>query len=149
MEDKHLVRELFILTNKMKRLLDKNHQANDIYLGQARILTYLYRNKDRSIYQKDIEQTFQIRGGTVTGMLETLEKMELIVRVESTKDKRRRKVILTESGTDKAINAIKTNRHFEDLIKKELTDKEEKDFYLVLSKLNNLVDAEEYDEETI
>lgn len=149
MEDKHLVRELFILTNKMKRLLDKNHQANDIYLGQARILTYLYRNKDRSIYQKDIEQTFQIRGGTVTGMLETLEKMELIVRVESTKDKRRRKVILTESGTDKAINAINTNRHFEDLIKKELTDKEEKDFYLVLSKLNNLVDAEEYDEETI
>lgn len=149
MEDKHLVRELFILTNKMKRLLDKNHQANDIYLGQARILTYLYGNKDRSIYQKDIEQTFQIRGGTVTGMLETLEKMELIVRVESTKDKRRRKVILTESGTDKAINAINTNRHFEDLIKKELTDKEEKDFYLVLSKLNNLVDAEEYDEETI
>lgn len=143
MKDKHIVRELFITTNKMKRVLDKHHQKNDLYLGQSRILTYLYRNKEESIYQKDIETTFQIRGGTVTGMLETLEKLDLINRVESTKDKRRRKVMLTISGEEKALDAIKTNKRFEELIKAHLTTQEEEQFYSVLMKLNKLVDAEE------
>lgn len=143
MQEKHIVRQLFILSNKMKRVLDKNHQNNQIYLGQARILTYLYRNQQKTIYQKDIETTFQIRRATVTGILDSLEKLKLISRIESTTDKRKRKVVLTDFGIDKALIAIETNHHFEKLIKTNLTDEEEENFYQVLMKLNKLVDTEE------
>lgn len=87
MERNYIIRDIFITTNKIRRLLDKYHQKNGIYLSQARILSFLYRNKDEKIYQKDLEKAFQIRGGSVTGMLDALQANDLIVRIESTADK--------------------------------------------------------------
>lgn len=50
---------------------------------------YLHRNKSEVVYQKDIEAFFQIRGGTVTGMIDTLQNYEYIQRIDSKIDKRK------------------------------------------------------------
>src|SRR5690554_2932669 len=98
MDNKVYIRELFILNNKLKRLLDTKHQKNGLHSGQARVLIYLYRNKDQEIYQKDIESTFQIRGGSVTGIIDSLVKYDYIKRVRLESDKRKRKIVLTLKG---------------------------------------------------
>jgi len=141
--DKNIGRELFILVNKMKRLLDKYQQRNGIYSSQARILTYLYRRQDEKTYQKDIEQAFQIRGGTVTGMLDGLIKLALIERLESQTDKRKRKIVLTRKGEEYALQAIETIKQFEDVLKADISIEQTKCFEEIINTLNKTIDEEE------
>lgn len=143
MERNYIIRDIFMTSNKIRRLLDKYHQKNGIYLSQARILSYLYRNKDEKIYQKDLEKAFQIRGGSVTGMLDSLQTNNLIVRTTSSTDKRKRKLELTEEGNLKAEQAIKTITDFESAVESLLSEEELSIFKNVFLKLNEYIDEEE------
>ena len=51
MKENQYAKEIFILSNKLKRLLDKKHSINGLYVGQARVLVYLFNNKENKIYQ--------------------------------------------------------------------------------------------------
>lgn len=141
--DRNIGKELFIIVNKMRRLLDKYHQKNGLYSGQARLLTFLYRNRNEKTYQKDIEQAFQIRGGTVTGMLDALIKIEMIERIESTTDKRKRKIVLTDKGERYAVQAIETINHYEEIFKSVVNAEDLIIFEKVLNILNETIDKEE------
>ena len=149
MEKKQIVKDLFILTNKLKRLLDKKHSINGLYVGQSRVLTYLYRNKDDSIYQKDIEKAFQIRGGTVTGIIDGLFNYGYLTRIESTIDKRRKSIVLTEKGNEMAIKAIKTTQEMEENLDGILSFEEKATFENILKKINEWIDEEENNEKVI
>lgn len=144
-----LAKNLFILTNKLRRLLEKEHNKNGMHIGQARVLKYLYGNQDQSIYQKDIEQTFQIRSGTVTGLLDSLSKNGLIMRKESTVDKRRNVISLTKRGIEVAELSIDTYNSFENKIISSLSENELKVFNNVLIKLHDWTEQEELDEKAI
>lgn len=152
MERKFIAKELFVTTNKMRRYLDQKHQKNGLYLSQARLLIYLYYNSknDDSIYQVDIEKHFQIRKASVTGMLDSLNKINLIKRVESTKDKRKKKILLTKDGEKKALKAIDTIKGFEDNLSSIVSEQE---FIILndsLTKINNwLMEKEQEDEKVI
>jgi len=143
------IKELFILTNKLKRLLDTKHQKNGLHSGQARILIYLYRNKEKEVFQKDIENTFQIRGGSVTGIIDSLVKYDLIKRVSLKTDKRKRKIVLTNKGETYAKLGIDTNMHMENRLNSLMDEKEKYVFEAVLMKLNDWIDEEEQYEKTI
>ncbi|HHW79513.1 MAG TPA: winged helix-turn-helix transcriptional regulator [Acholeplasmataceae bacterium] len=149
MENKQIGKNLFILSSKLRRLLDKKHSKNGLYAGQARILRYLYKNKSEVTYQKDLENAFQIRGGTVTGMLDSLVKNNLIERVESNKDKRKRVILLTKAGEELALKGIETTNIMEDNLSSLLTNKEQLIFDEILNKINNWIDEEENNEKVI
>lgn len=143
MEEKQIGKELFILTGKLKRLLDKKHSRNGLYVGQARVLTYLYRHKEEKTYQKDIENAFQIRGGSVTGIIDSLVGNDYIMRVESEIDKRRRKIVLTEKGEKAALKSLETTIGVEKNLSAMLSLKEKEMFYKFITKLNDWIDEEE------
>jgi len=143
MERKQMAKEMFILTNKLKRLLDKKHSINGLYAGQSRILTYLYHKKDEVTYQKDLEQAFQIRGGTVTGMIDVLVNNGYIQRIESELDRRKRRIILTDTGEKMALKAIETITQLENDIYQLLTESERKVFSKITSKIDKWLDEEE------
>ena len=42
---------------------------------QIRIMRYLFMNRDKEIYQRDIEKNFLVRRSTASGILKTMEKM--------------------------------------------------------------------------
>ncbi|WP_025725234.1 MarR family winged helix-turn-helix transcriptional regulator [Acholeplasma granularum] len=144
-----IIKDLFILNNKLKRLLDKTYQVNDIRTGQARVLIYLYKEKEKQIYQKQLEEVFQIRGGTVTGMIDTLERDELIKRTESNEDKRKKEVILTQKGIEIAKKSIKTNQIMESKLSSILNLEEIETIKNVFHKINLWIDMEENNEKTI
>src|SRR5690554_4970739 len=129
MNNHFIGKNFFITTNKLKRYLDKNHQKTGIYLGQARILRFLFLRENEKTYQKDIESHFQIRAGTVTGLLDGLINLNLIERIDSTKDKRKKIIKLTKLGKEKAEDAFKTILNFETNLD-NLLDEEEKTILL-------------------
>ena len=143
MKENQYAKEIFILSNKLKRLLDKKHSINGLYVGQARVLVYLFNNKENKIYQKDIENTFQIRGGTVTGLIDTLVNNKYIVRVESETDKRKRKIILTKDGEELAVKSMETIRTVENGLQSALTKEENEVFKKISQKINKWIDEEE------
>ena len=51
---------------------------------QIRIMRYLFLNKDKEIYQKDIEKNFVVRRSTASGIIDTMVKNGMIVREDST-----------------------------------------------------------------
>src|SRR5690554_3015595 len=143
MKENQYAKEIFILSNKLKRLLDKKHSINGLYVGQARVLMYLYNNKENKIYQKDIEKTFQIRGGTVTGLIDSLVNNEYILRVESESDKRKRKIVLTNSGEELALKSMETIKAVEKGLQNTLTKEENEVFKTISQKINRWIDEEE------
>lgn len=69
---------------------------------QIKIIEFLCNNKDTVIYQKNIEEYLNAKRSTVSGILDTMEKNNLIERKIDTKDLRLKQIILT----DYAINKI-------------------------------------------
>lgn len=149
MEKKFIAKELFVTSNKMRRYLDQKHQKNGLYLSQARLLMYLYYSyqNDKNIYQVDIEKHFQIRKASVTGLLDSLNKSDLIERVESTKDKRKKKIVLTNLGEDKALKAIEITNTFETNLTNIVSDDEIEVLNKSLTKINNWLMEKELEDE--
>ena len=64
------------------------------------ILGYLADHENEEIYQKDIEEEFQVRKPTVTGMLQLLEKKGYIYRENSPQDGRLKRIVPTKKAED-------------------------------------------------
>ncbi len=91
------------LINKISHRLRRRSQAVQESIGiseaQGRILNYiLVEGRKRKVYQKDIEEEFDLRAPTVTNTLHILEKQELISRVPDEMDGRRKKLVFTEKA---------------------------------------------------
>lgn len=65
-----------------------------INITQIHIIKYLFENEDREIYQKDFEELLKIRKSTISGILSTMEKNNIITRV-STKGEKCKLIKLT------------------------------------------------------
>lgn len=85
------------------------HHLNDICMKygltgkQFLLLRFFYLNQDSKnehILQTHIQDIFHIRRSTVTSILQTLEKKEMIVRKTDESDQRKKVVFLTEQAKD-------------------------------------------------
>lgn len=95
--------EIRILSNLMKRHIDNTilKKYGDTITGiHGRVLGYLYRNRDKDIFQKDLEEEFSIRRSTATAILQLMEKNDFIVRKSVDYDARLKKLELTPKGID-------------------------------------------------
>ena len=64
----------------------------------GRILGYLKHNQDRDVFQKDIEEAFNITRSSVTGVVKLMEQKGYIRRESVAGDARLKKLCLTELG---------------------------------------------------
>lgn len=86
--------------------------------SQFRILMILYKAPACSVRQADIEEAFSMTNPTVTGLIQNLEKNQLVERVANPKDKRSKLLVLTEYAESKRAEFIA----LADSIEKEMTD---------------------------
>jgi DNA-binding MarR family transcriptional regulator len=63
---------------------------------QMQIIEYILEHKEKDIYQKDLEKVLNLRRATVSGVLQTMEKNNLIERTIDEKDTRTKKIILNK-----------------------------------------------------
>lgn len=93
--------EIHRLGHIMSRNLETRVKAagiDEVTLMHGWIMRFLYVNRDKDIYQKDIEKYFSIGRSSVTGIIKLMEKKGLICRESVEWDARLKKVSLTEKG---------------------------------------------------
>lgn len=90
------------LTLQLKRLLDESaaNIEKDMTGIQAGIIAYINISSETGeVFQKDIEEEFNIRRSTATGILNSLEKNDMLKRESVSYDKRLKKLVLTEKSS--------------------------------------------------
>lgn len=89
------------VAHKMKREIDHANQKLGVSGVQGRIIGYVRcESKNRDVFQKDIEEHFELRGSSVTSTLQNLEKMGFIARESIPTDQRLKRIVLTKKALD-------------------------------------------------
>lgn len=65
---------------------------------QFLVLTFLLKEENGEVYQKDIEKFLDVRGSTATGILQNLTQKGFIERSSSSEDARLKKIVLCEKS---------------------------------------------------
>lgn len=92
LNEMHVGRLIHILSHTMKRHNPAEVMENDdLTTMQKHVLKF-------NLYQKDIEEEFQIRKPTVTGILKLMEKNGYIYRESAKQDARLKQIIPTEKA---------------------------------------------------
>lgn len=87
-----------IIHNKMAAEMTRDAASKDLTASQVAILGYLFKNQDKKILQKDVEEQFFLKHSTVSGILQRLESKGFIRTVVSEKDHRCKSPVLTEKS---------------------------------------------------
>ncbi len=86
-----------LMANMQDRCLNMYGLSNQ----QARILMYLSKHNIRgqkNVKRKDLEEFLNLKGSSVTSLMHSLEKNGFIERFDSSKDARRKELMLTDKA---------------------------------------------------
>ena len=72
--------------------------AEDLSAMQGHVIGYLYYCRDRDVFQRDIEETFNITRSSVTGIVKLMEEKGYLTRQSVQGDARLKKLTLTPKG---------------------------------------------------
>lgn len=100
-EPVHMGRLINMLSHQMKRSnsTDAIIDDNGLTVMQKHVLKFiLLETLHKEVYQKDIEEEFQIRKSTVTGILKLMEKNGFIWRESVKKDARLKRILPTKKS---------------------------------------------------
>lgn len=107
---------LYYLFLELQRLhYHRSHVLLDeigVYHGQPHML-FALSNKD-GLSQKELADRLNIKASTITVMLKRMEKANLVMRKQDTKDQRVSRVYITEEGREVCQKAIDVMRKMEE-----------------------------------
>lgn len=128
------------LWQQIKHLMNRRLTENDGYglTGmQFAIVSYIAKESlEREVFQKDLEQKFDIRKSTVTGILNTMERDGLLLRETVPYDARLRKMLLTDKALLAKKNTEQVIDSVESQLSKDLTEEEIATFLSLLEKIS-------------
>ena len=112
---------------------------------QIEIIDYISKCKDGLIYQKDLERVLNIRRATVSEVLKTMEKNNLIQRKTNEKDLRKKEILITDKARE--ILTVKKERiqKLNKTITKDISSKEKKSFIEIIDKMKKNIKEERND----
>ena len=101
--------------------IEKNVQEFGLNISEFGVLEMLYHKGDQPVQK--VAEKILVTSGTITYVINKLEKKELVVRRKCDKDKRVYYVSLTEKGNDFIANIFPKHRDFIDNLFKDLMKK--------------------------
>jgi len=115
-----------LIHNRIHKQMEAKRIENegDITGMQRWALGYLNDHADCEIYQKDIEQEFNVSRATASNMLQIMERKELIRRESVSHDARLKKISLTQKAKNMVEKADVDIREMEQLITKGFNKEE-------------------------
>lgn len=138
--EKYVGKEIIVLSNRIKRKMRSAAESLGITDTQGRVLKYIWEeSKSREVFQKDIEDEFDIRRSSVTQIIQLLERDGLIVRESVQRDARLKKLVLTEKAIEiqKVMNG--KVRELEAEMQKDISPEEKELFLKILCKIRKNV----------
>ena len=106
----------------MKNIHDKRFLEYGITLSQASVLHQLWHCDGQT--QKEIQESLSLRGASVSGMVDTLLKKGLILRIQDKEDARCKRLYLSEEGRQLEEQSMKIIMEVENLISKGFSEDE-------------------------
>lgn len=91
---------------------------------QTWIINFLHDHQKQDIYQKNIEEEFDISRATATKLLQLMEKKNLIVRQPVAHDGRLKKIILTEKAHGCQEKARQDMQRTEEILTQGMSEEE-------------------------
>lgn len=123
-----------------KRLVDQRafgDLAEKPTKTQTWVMNYLYENQDRDVFQRDIQEQFDVRRSTVTGILQLMEKNGWITRQSVGEDARLKKIMLTPQAIELHERVGACIRKTEEQLAQGLTPQEKAEFLRLCDKIRH------------
>lgn len=142
-KEKHIGMVVRCLNNKIGRAVASIHSGefgDSTTPVQSWVIRYLYENRDKDVFQKDLEVRFSVRRSTMTSILQLMEKNGLIVKEEVASDKRLKKLILTSVAVEKQERMRKCIDDLELKLKNNISDEELAAFVSIAEKIGANLD---------
>lgn len=120
-------KELHSVGNMIKRQVDNLgsiRYADQLTGTNGWIIAYLYHHQDQDIFQKDIEETFEITRSTASKVITLMEKKGMIIRTSVPHDARLKKLTLTPLALETQASITKDIQQFEKQLINGLSDQE-------------------------
>lgn len=138
-KNKPLAFRIKSLNNEIKRHFDRSAiQRNDANLTgmQFAFLGYISdKSESEDVYQRDIEEEFNIRRSTASGMLQLLEREGYIQRLSVPNDARLKKIILTDKAREQDQKAKEDIALFDQKLTVGISEAELREFHRILDKI--------------
>ena len=116
---------------------------------QAEIIKYLLCHHNEMIYQKDIEKALNLRRSTISDILKTMQKNNIIKKCEDEQDARLKQIILTKEALSKAKYFHTKMENFEKLLFKNISKSEKQSFLETLKKMKNNISEEDNNDKIV
>tara|TARA_B100001250_G_scaffold83586_2_gene68977 strand:- start:3783 stop:4190 length:408 start_codon:yes stop_codon:yes gene_type:complete len=117
-----------------KRFVQNSHKYGlDISLDQWLVLGPVWKNE--GISQKNISEYSGKDKTSVTKIIDTLEKKNLVVRVADQLDHRVKRVVLSNKGRELFLNVMPVMSQTRDELRNGISDKEIESLKIVLNKI--------------
>ena len=123
------------IRNAFKKIGDNNLKEMNLTSSQMNVLIYIFYNINSEINQKDIEKNLYLKNSTVTNILNRLEHNGFLYRTASEKDKRYKKIILTDKGLNIRDTIVKRALMFETYFTKGMSKGESEILFELLEKV--------------
>ena len=136
--EKHVGFEIRTLSNLIKRHVEKSETkkyVDNITGVHSWVIGYLYRNEDKDIFQRDLEEKFSIRRSTATAILQLMEKNGLVTRKSVDYDARLKKISLTPKARELQQMIFKDIEQLEERLVKDISEEETTAFFKTIEKI--------------
>lgn len=138
--------EIKCVSNMIRRKLDTTFSSSEfdgLTGTQNAMMGYIMDHEEtQDIFQKDIEEEFNIRRSSATVMLQGLEQRGYIRRTQIEKDARLKKIELTEKARKLQKRVRSEIDRFHEQLEKDLSKEEKEEFFRLLDKIkSNLKEA--------
>lgn len=141
----HVGRLIHILSHQMKRhSFMTSGDAGELTATQKHVLQHiLMESMHHEVYQRNIEEFFQVRRSSATELLKLLEKKGFIIRESVEWDARQKRIIPTEKALQVRVEILKDIECMEEHLREGISDAEFENCLRTLEKMIVNISKEE------
>ena len=134
---RNVIKEIMCLSNLIRRSLDSARMERDDSTTPMHgfIIAYINKNRDRDIFQRDIENKFSYRRSTASTVLGLMEEKGLIKRGPVPYDARLKKLVLTEKAERFAASCEEDGERLDAKMTCGITEEEMDALFSVIDKI--------------
>lgn len=147
MEDKNIFNSIKELEKGIVRKIMSETSHDEMYskpsIAQMQIIKYILKHDGKTIYQRDLEEVFNLRRATISGILKTMEKNNVIIRVCDPNDARGKIVILSDDAKKFFKEKETLFKKIETVLKKDISKEELEIFYKVILKMRDNINRKD------
>ena len=138
------IKEIKSFENEFRRkVIIKDKKIKISNYSQVQVIKYLMDNINKDISQKELENVLGIRKSTMSGILDTMEKRNIIKRISSDIDRRSKIIKLSDENIKHHKKVVEKMRLVNDIIVKDIPSEKLDIFFEVLDMMRENMNKEE------